>query len=51
MPGYKGSIFNGDPNTNHDIETIKGKYINFIESYYNEAIQKDKQLIQKLKNV
>ena len=34
-----------------DIDEIKTKYISFMEQYYKEAIQKDKQLIQKLKHV
>ena len=33
-----------------DIDTLKAKYLSFIEKYYQEAIEKDKQLLEKLKN-
>ena len=43
---YLNEYFNDIEDEGIDIETLKGKYINFIELYYNEAIQKDKQLIE-----
>jgi len=34
-----------------DANVLQAKYESFIDKYYQEAIQKDKQLIQKLKEV
>ena len=48
---YLNEYFNDIEDEDIDIDLIKSKYVQFIEKYYNEAIQKDKQLIQKLKNV
>jgi len=34
-----------------DLETIKTKYVSFVDKYYEEALKKDKQLLSKLKEV
>ena len=33
------------------VDVLRAKYESFIDAYYKEAIAKDKQLIQKLKDV
>lgn len=34
-----------------DLETIKTKYVSFVDKYYEEALKKDKKLLSKLKEV
>jgi len=40
-----------DMEEGEDLETIKEKYMRFIESYYDQALKNDKLLLEKLKKV
>jgi len=46
---YLNEYFN-DMGKGEDINTIKTKYLSFIDQYYKEAIQNDKLLLEKLKD-
>ena len=45
------SVISSEIHNKEDIDVLKVKYTSFVDEYYQKAIEKDKELIQKLKGV